>query len=53
MRKTYQYRLMPTPAQERVLKSVLLRCRMLYNVALEQRKTWWRRGQGIGARYYQ
>jgi putative transposase len=26
---------------------------MLYNVALEQRKTWWDRGQGIGATYYQ
>jgi putative transposase len=29
------------------------RCRALYNAALEQRKTWWERGQGIGASYYQ
>jgi putative transposase len=26
---------------------------MLYNVALQQRKTWWQRGQGKGATYYQ
>src|SRR5260221_6873897 len=32
---------------------VLSRCRTLYNVALEQRKTWWERGQGAGATYYQ
>src|SRR5260221_8541851 len=31
---------------------VLSRCRTLYNVALEQRKTWWERGQGIGATYF-
>jgi IS605 OrfB family transposase len=31
----------------------LWRCRTLYNVALEQRKTWWGRGQGVGAAYYQ
>ena len=35
------------------LESVLWRCRTLYNVALEQRKLWWERGQGIGASYYQ
>src|SRR5262249_4829294 len=53
VRKTYKYRLMPAPAQEQVLETVLHRCRTLYNVALEQRKTWWQRGQGIGATYYQ
>jgi putative transposase len=52
-RKTYQYRLVPTPEQARALETVLLRCRTLYNVALEQRKTWWGRGQGIGVTYYQ
>jgi transposase len=51
--KTYKYRLSPTPAQAQVLETVLSRCRMLYNVALEQRKTWWDRGQGQGATYYQ
>jgi putative transposase len=53
MRKSYEYKLMPTPEQEQALETVLLRCRMLYNCALEQRKTWWGRGHGIGASYYQ
>jgi putative transposase len=53
LHKSYQYRLTPTPAQEQVLEVVVLRCRTLYNVALEQRKTWWERGQGIGATYSQ
>jgi putative transposase len=53
VRKTYQYKLTPTPEQEQALETALSSCRMLYNVALEQRKTWWGRGQGIGATYYQ
>ncbi|MGH2514557.1 MAG: RNA-guided endonuclease InsQ/TnpB family protein, partial [Ktedonobacterales bacterium] len=53
VRKTYQYKLMPTPAQEQALETVLQRCRTLYNVALEQRKTWWQRGQGKSGTYYQ
>jgi putative transposase len=51
--KTYKYKLMPTPLQKRALETILSRCRALYNVALEQRKTWWQRGQGKGATYYQ
>src|SRR5215472_13689765 len=51
--QTYNYQLNPTPAQEQALELVLSRCRTLYNVALEQRKTWWGRGQGLGATYYQ
>jgi putative transposase len=53
VRKTYKYRLQPTPAQARTLETVLARCRALYNVALEQRKTWWERGQGKAATYDQ
>jgi putative transposase len=53
IRKTFKYKLTPTPEQERALETVLQRCRTLYNVALEQRKTWWGRGQGIAASYYQ
>ncbi|HEU4785358.1 MAG TPA: transposase [Ktedonobacterales bacterium] len=53
IRKTYKYRLSPTPAQEQALETALSRCRALYNTALEQRKTWWQRGQGVGATYYQ
>jgi putative transposase len=35
------------------LATDLLRCRTLSTVALEQRKTWWGRGQGSGVTYYQ
>ncbi|WIG61758.1 MAG: Mobile element protein [Ktedonobacterales bacterium] len=53
VRKTFKYQLMPTPAQAQALETVLSRCRTLYNIALEQRKTWWQRGQGKSATYYQ
>src|SRR5260221_7748690 len=53
IRKTYKFRLEPTPEQARGLETVLRRCRALYNTALEQRKSWWERGQGVGASYYQ
>ena len=43
VRKTYQYKLQPTPAQE--LEQTLRLCRTLYNCVLEQRPTWWGRGQ--------
>jgi putative transposase len=52
-RKTYQYKLLPTPKQEQALETVLPRCRTLYTVALEQRKMWWDRRQGKGATSYQ
>jgi len=51
--KTYKYKLTPTPKQARILELVLARCRTLYNVALEQRQTWWQRGQDKSATYYQ
>jgi putative transposase len=51
--KTYKYKLKPTPAQAQALEAVLWRCRVLYNCVLEQRRTWWGRGQGTGASYYQ
>jgi putative transposase len=53
VRKTYKEKLRPTPQQERALEAVLWRCRTLYNMALEQRIAWWRRGQGIGATRFQ
>jgi putative transposase len=37
VRKTYKYKLRPTPTQERELGRVLGLCRWLYNTALEQR----------------
>jgi putative transposase len=42
-RKTFKYKLTPTAEQERELERVLLRCRQLYNVGLEQRITAWQR----------
>jgi putative transposase len=53
VRKTSKYKLMPTPNQAPALETVLLRCRTLYNCALEQRRTWWGRGQGKSATSYQ
>ncbi|HEV2460625.1 MAG TPA: helix-turn-helix domain-containing protein [Ktedonobacterales bacterium] len=41
--KVSKYKLVTTPAQERELECVLLLCRRLYNVALEQRITAWQR----------
>lgn len=39
LRKTFKYKLKPTPEQERELDRVLMLCRQLYTTALEQRKT--------------
>jgi putative transposase len=51
VRKTYKYRLSPTPEQEQALDTVLWRCRTLYNVALDERKTAWERC-GVSLNYY-
>ncbi len=51
-RKTYRYKLCPTPEQEQVLETVLWHCRRLYNVALEERKTAYDR-RGVTISYYQ
>jgi putative transposase len=40
-RKTFKYKLMPTPEQARTLETVLWRCRELYNAGLEERKAAW------------
>src|SRR6185312_16353700 len=37
LRKTYKYKLKPTPQQERMLDGIAWACRRLYNTALEQR----------------
>ncbi|HEU4783271.1 MAG TPA: transposase [Ktedonobacterales bacterium] len=49
--KTYKYRLIPTPEQERTLDTILWRCRDLYNTALDERKTAWERGH-VSLTYY-
>ena len=41
VRKTFKYKLMPTPEQERALERVLWRCRELYNAGLEERRNAW------------
>ncbi|HEU5346081.1 MAG TPA: transposase [Ktedonobacterales bacterium] len=43
LRKAYKYKLKPTPKQARELEQTLWRCRTLYNTALEQRITAYRR----------
>jgi transposase len=52
VRKTYKYKLRPTPLQARTLETVLWHCRMLYNTALEERKTDWERYR-VSVNYYQ
>jgi putative transposase len=44
---------MPTPEQEQALERTLVHCRTRSTCALEQRKTWWGRGHGTSATYYQ
>src|SRR5258705_9212619 len=53
VRKTYKYKLKPTPEQEHQLETVLWRRRTLYNTALEQRITAWRQRGVSLARYQQ
>jgi putative transposase len=52
MFRAYKYRLQPTKAQERDLSQTLYLCRELYNAALEERRTAYRKcGATVG--YYQ
>jgi putative transposase len=53
VRKAFKYQRRPTAEQERVLEHTLRLCRALDNVALEQRRTWWGRGQGRAATHAQ
>jgi putative transposase len=43
VRKTFKYKLMPTPEQEQAMDNVLWRCRELYNAGLEERKMSWQK----------
>ncbi len=49
--KTYKYKLIPMPEQERTLETILWRCRDLYNAALEERETAWERCH-VSLNYY-
>ena len=53
LRKTFKYKLIPTPTQERELGRLLGLCRSLYNTALEQRITAWQRVRVTLSRYRQ
>jgi putative transposase len=41
VRKTYKYKLLPTPEQQRTLETVVWRCRELYNAGLQERRAAW------------
>ncbi len=43
VRKTYKYKLHPTPQQEQAMAFVLRRCCELYNAALQERKEAWQK----------
>jgi putative transposase len=53
VRKTYKYKLIPTPTQERELRRVLGLCRRLYNTALKQRIVAYQRRHVSVSRYQQ
>jgi putative transposase len=53
VRKSYKYKLQPTATQERLLDETLWRCRTLYNTALEERITAYRRCGVTLTRYQQ
>ena len=50
IRKTYTYRLTPTPDQERQLERTLMLCRHVYNAAVEERREAWRQ-RGVSVTY--
>ena len=41
VRKTYKYKLKPTPEQEQAMAFVVRRCRELYNAGLQERQDAW------------
>src|SRR5262245_15185318 len=48
VRKTFKYKLKPTPDQDQALAFVARRCRELYNAALQERKeAWQKRGVSV------
>src|SRR5690242_7298039 len=52
VRKTFKYRLKPTPDQERLLERTLMLCRQVYNAAIGERREAWRMC-GVSVTYYQ
>jgi putative transposase len=52
VRKTYQYKLKPTPEQTRLLERTVMLCRHVYNAAIGERREAWRL-RGVSITYYQ
>ena len=52
IRTTYQYKLKPTPEQERMLDRTVMLCRHVYNAAIGERREAWRM-RGVSVNYYQ
>ncbi|HET8909599.1 MAG TPA: transposase [Ktedonobacterales bacterium] len=51
-RKSYQYKLKPTPQQTQMLDRTLMLCRHVYNAAISERREAWRM-RGVSLTYYQ
>jgi putative transposase len=51
-RKTFKYKVQPTPAQAAQLEATLRVCRELYNAALQERRDAWKM-RGVSVTYYQ
>ncbi len=52
IRKTFKYKLKPTPKQEWLLDRTLMLCRHVYNAAVGERREAWRM-RGVSVSYYQ
>jgi len=52
IRKTYQYKLKPTPEQAHMLERTLMLCRHVYNAAIGERREAWQKC-GVSVSYYQ
>jgi putative transposase len=52
VRKTFKFKLKPTPAQERGLDRTLMLCRHVYNAAIGERREAWQKC-GVSVNYYQ
>ncbi len=50
LRKTFKYKLKPTPEQERMLDRAVMLCRHVYNAAIEERREAWRM-RGVSVSY--
>jgi putative transposase len=52
VRKTYKYKLKPTPEQTKLLERTLMLCRHIYNAAIGERREAWRM-RDVSVGYYQ